>query len=377
MREGLHRLSELNSSVTWTVLALSVVGLINLYSATQLLGDVGASPAYYSQLVWMLIAWTVCLIAWRVDYHLLERMAYPLYTLSLVGLVAVLLWGEVVSGHQSWLKIGPFQVQPSEFAKIGYLFALAKYFSNHDSIESLNLKELIVPFLIVGLPLVLILIEGDLGGTLFFILTFISIILFVGVRRKTLSILVGLSISTVFLAYFFLLNSYQRSRLQTFVQPDLDPRGQGYQIIQSKIAVGSGMLTGKGFLQGVQNKLLYLPEKHTDFIFPVLAEEWGFIGSLGVMLLYLALIMAGTHIASKARDRFGLFIALGITALLFWQVVINVGGVLGLLPLTGVTLPFLSYGGSSLVTIFFGIGILLNVRASRGMFTSQGEGRVL
>ncbi len=368
MRDNKSRWSQLNSPVVWVVIGLSTLGLINLYSATSILGEAGVSPIFYSQLLWMLIAWVVSLTVWLVDYHQLDRFAYAIYGVTLVGLIAVLIFGQEISGHQSWIKLGPFHMQPSEFAKIGFLLALAKYFASTDRLSGLNLKELQVPFLIVGLPLALIIIEGDLGTALFFILTFASLVLFVGVKRKTFALLTGAALVTVLIAYFFLLNPYQRSRLETFIQPDLDPRGQGYQVIQSKITVGSGMLTGKGYMNGMQTKLLYLPEKHTDFIFPVLAEEWGFLGSMVIIALYFALIMAGANIASRARDRFGLFVALGITMLLFWQVVINIGGVLGLLPLTGVTLPILSYGGSSLVTVFLGIGILLNVRASQHFF---------
>lgn len=368
MRNNKSRLGQLNNSVVWIVIALTIIGIVNLYSATFVLGQEEGSPTFYYQIIWMLVAWAVAFVVLLVDYHQLERFAYPFYILTLLGLIVVLIFGEEISGHQSWIKMGPFHIQPSEFAKIGYLFALAKYFSTHESHDGLRFRELILPFLIVGLPLALVIVEGDLGNALFFVLTFASIMLFVGIRRTTLTVLTGIFLATVFLAYLFLLSPYQKSRIQTFIQPDLDPKGQGYQIIQSKIAVGSGMMTGRGYLNGTQNKLLYLPERHTDFIFPVLAEEWGFIGSMVVVLLYLGLIIAGANIASKARDRFGLFISLGITVLLFWQVIINVGGVLGLLPLTGVTLPILSYGGSSLVTVFFGIGVLLNVRTSRNVF---------
>ena len=366
--ETRNRFSQLNNSVIWVVLALSGIGLVNLYSATATLSGQGVSPIFYSQLLWMLLAWMVGMLVWLIDYQQLERLAYPLFGMTLLGLLAVLLFGQEIAGHQSWLKLGPFHVQPSEFAKIGFLLAIAKYFASYESFGRMPLRELKVPFLILGIPLVLILLQGDLGTALFFVLTFATLVLFVGVRRKTLVMLTSISLVTVLLAYFFLLSPYQKGRLQTFLQPDLDPRGQGYQVIQSRITVGSGMLTGRGYLNGMQTKLQYLPERHTDFIFPVLAEEWGFIGSLVVVLLYFALIMAGATIASRARDRFGLLIALGVSSLLFWQVLINLGGTLGLLPLTGVTLPMLSYGGSSLMTVFIAIGILLNVRSSRYFF---------
>jgi len=368
MIEGRHNISQLNTSVTWITLTLTILGLINLYSATSVWGQSAASSAFYSQIAWMLVGWSVFMVFWLLDYHFLERFAYPLYLMTVLGLVAVLIWGTEISGHQSWIKIGPFQAQPSEFAKIGFILALAKYFSAHDALHGFRLRDLSMPFLMLSLPLILIIWEGDLGSALFFVLTFLSIVLFVGVKRKTLASLGSLSIMALILAYIFILTPYQKTRIQTFIQPDLDPRGQGYQIIQSKIAVGSGRLLGKGYMQGMQNKLLYLPEKHTDFVFPVLAEEWGFIGAMSVLLLYFALVMAGTNVAAKARDRFGLFVALGISILIFWQVTINLGGVLGLMPLTGVTLPLFSYGGSSLLTIFAGLGILLSIRSRRQFF---------
>ena len=368
MSEFKHRADQLNASITWITLALAAIGLVNLYSATSVWGVSGASDAFYSQIVWMLVGCVVCLLVWALDYHWLERLAYPLYILTVLGLLAVLLWGEEISGHQSWIRVGPFQTQPSEFAKIGFVLALAKNFSGRDPTNGFRIRDLKFPFLLLALPLSLIVVEGDLGSALFFVVTFTSMVLFVGVRRKTLALLSGLSVALVLITYFFLLSPYQQSRIQTFMQPDMDPRGQGYQIIQSKIAVGSGMVFGKGYLQGMQNKLLYLPEKHTDFVFPVLAEEWGFVGAGLTIALYFALIMAGANIAAKARDRFGLFVALGITALLFWQVAINIGGVLGLMPLTGVTLPLLSYGGSSVLSTFVGIGILLSVKSRRQFF---------
>lgn len=360
--------SQINGSVLGTVATLSVIGLINLYSATSVWGEQGISPAFYSQILWMILGWGLCFLFILIDYHVMQRAAYLFYFVSLAGLAAVLVWGQTVSGHQSWLKIGSFGIQPSEFAKIAFILAIAKYFSEHLEPVGYGFRELLFPLLIVAAPLALILLEGDLGSTLFFALTFASLILFVGVKKKTLAFLTGISLVTVISAYFFVLNPYQQSRIQTFLQPGFDPRGQGYQLIQSKIAVGSGMLTGKGYMQGMQNKLLYLPEKHTDFIFPVLAEEWGFIGSALAVLLYFGLLMAGTKIAAKARDSFGMLLAYGIMAWLFWQVSINVGGVLGLLPLTGVTLPLLSYGGSSLVTVFIGVGMLLNIGRRRHMF---------
>jgi rod shape determining protein RodA len=368
MIEASSRGRRFNSSLLGVSSALSVIGLVNLYSATYIWGSTTASSLFYSQIMWMGIAWGLCLLIAFMDYQFLERFAYPLYALSLLGLLAVLLFGETISGHQSWIRIGSFHVQPSEFAKVGFLCAMAKHLASSDLSKRFGLREMRIPFVIVSLPIAFIIAEGDLGSALFFILCFVSLILFCGVHRTTFFYLCTVSVLSGFIGYFFFLSSYQKLRIQTFLQPGSDPKGHGYQIIQSKIAVGSGNFFGKGFMQGMQNKLQYLPERHTDFIFPVLAEEWGFLGALVVVLLYFALVLTGIRIASQARDRFGLFLAVGISALLFWQIVINIGGVLGLLPLTGVTLPILSYGGSSLLTTFIGIGMLFNLSSRRHIF---------
>lgn len=364
----LLKLTRLNGALLGSVFTLSVIGLMNLYSATSVWGQAGAAPTFYSQLLWMGIAWATCLVLAFVDYHLMQRTAYLFYGITLLGLVAVLVWGQEISGHQSWLKLGPLTIQTSEFAKIGFILALARYLSEHLEPRGYEGRQLFRPLLIVGLPLIFVLLEGDLGGALFFVLTFVTLLLFVGVQKKPLLWLCGVGCVAMIAAYFFVLSPYQKDRLVTFLKPMADPRGAGYQLIQSKIAVGSGMITGKGFMQGMQNKLLYLPEKHTDFIFPVLAEEWGFVGSTVTVLLYFALLMAGLKVAAKARDSFGMLLCLGIATWLFWQLTINIGGVLGLLPLTGVTLPLLSYGGSSLLSVFLGVGILLNVSRRRYIF---------
>jgi rod shape determining protein RodA len=205
-------------------------------------------------------------------------------------------------------------------------------------------------------------------SSLFLILTFSSLVLFAGVKRTIVVWCMVLALIGSFGAYKKVLKPHQKARIQAFMHPDEDPKGAGYHLLQSKIAVGSGQVFGKGYLKGMHNKLLYLPERHTDFIFPVWAEEWGFFGSVFILGLYGALLLIGIQTASKAKEIFGIFLALGITALFFWQIVINIGGVLGLMPLTGVTLPLLSYGGSSLITIFIGIGILMNIAMRRFMF---------
>lgn len=352
----------------WVSLALSLIGILNLYSATTNVSEGGVSPLFMSQLVWFGVGLAVVIPFLLIDYRVLLGLAYPAYGLSILLLVAVLFFGKEVAGNRNWLVIGPFTLQPSELAKLCFIMALARYLSDHLPFRGYRLKELIVPLFLFLLPLALILLGKDIGSSLFLIFTFASLLLFAGVRRNTILVSLVLALMGGVGAYKTILSGHQKARIEAFIHPDADPRGKGYHLIQSKIAVGSGRVFGKGYLRGMHNKLLYLPERHTDFIFPVFAEEWGFLGSSVVLALYLTLLVFGVQLASKAKERFGIFLALGVTALIFWQIVINIGGVLGMIPLTGVTLPLLSYGGSSLVTVMIGISLLMNISMRRFMF---------
>lgn len=356
-------------SLLWVVLLISLFGLINLYSATYNISAQASSSLFRSQLIWFLVGTGISFLLLFLDYRVFLRLAYPLYGLSLILLLMVVFSGKEVAGNRNWLMIGPFTVQPSEFAKITFIVAMARYLSDHPPFyKGYRLKELVVPILIVLLPLILILLGKDIGSSLFLILTFASLIIFTGVRRNVILLSIVLALAGGVGAYKKVFSERQKSRIVAFLHPDEDPKGRGYHLMQSKIAVGSGQFFGKGYLKGMHNKLLYLPEKHTDFIFPVLAEEWGFLGCTIILGLYLALLIFGIQLASKAKERFGVFLALGVSALFFWQIAINLGGVLGLMPLTGVTLPLLSYGGSSLVSILIGISFLLNISMRRFMF---------
>jgi rod shape determining protein RodA len=226
---------------------------------------------------------------------------------------------------------------------------------------------LVTPVVLTAIPFVLIVRQPDLGTAMVVLLIAGSITLYVKIERRTLLCLIAGGASAVPLVWM-VLKGYQKQRILTFLNPDRDPLGAGYHIIQSKIAIGSGMLTGKGFLKGTQNALDFLPEQHTDFIFSVLAEEWGLLGSMGVLLAFLLLTTWGLQIAQRSRDAFGTILAVGVTAMIAWQVFINIGMVMGLMPVVGVTLPFVSYGGSSILTMMAGMGLLLNVSMRRFLF---------
>jgi rod shape determining protein RodA len=321
------------------------------------------------QLYWFLIGLGAFFAMIVFDYHWLERLAYPLYIFSIALLVLVLVIGAVTSGSQRWISLGAFSVQPSEVAKFALVAALAKFFGTDyaASQRSYRLRELWRPMVLIALPCALILEEPDLGTTLLLIIVAMSMILFAGVRWQSLALMVGTFLSA---APFVWINlaPYQKRRILTFIKPDLDPLGSGYHINQSKIAIGSGQFWGKGYLEGTQTRLDFLPEQHTDFAFSVLAEEWGFVGSSLLLIVYLGLIIWAINIARNSRDRFGTFLAFGIAAVVFWQVVINVSMTTGLLPVVGIPLVMFSYGGSSVVTTMASMGILMNISMRRFMF---------
>jgi len=363
-----RKASRFNWLMMGMVLSLLAVGMINLFSALNIWGEAERMSLFWSQLVWISIGLTGMLFFAFFDYRLLEKVAVPLYIVSILLLVAVLIFGKTVAGHKSWLSIAGFAIQPSEFAKIGLIIMLTRYFSNNPRPEGVSIIELWRPIVYSMIPAMLVVMQGDLGSAIFFILIFGTYAWFGRLRGRGIAVLLIIALLGGIVLYFFGLSDYQKARITSFVDPTVDPRGTGYHLIQSRIAVGSGQLTGKGYMKGNINKLKYLPEKHTDFVFPVLAEEWGFVGSVAVLILYFLLFAAGVDVATRARDRTGLFLALGIVGFIFWHVVINLGGVLGLMPLTGVPLPFLSYGGSSTVVTMGAIGILMSIGMRRFLF---------
>jgi rod shape determining protein RodA len=348
------------------VLLLACIGLFNLYSMTAEEPGTG-TPLYLKQVYWMLIGLAAVMVISLIEYRFYSDFAYIVYSVAIVCLLAVFGYGIITSGAQRWIKIGSISFQPSEFVKLSVILALAKFFRRPPTKKGYSLKELWIPFALLLVPLALILKQPDLGTAIIVFLIFFSILLFVKIRWSSLLILVvgGLSVLPVLWNF---LKDYQKKRIITFFNPDLDPLGAGYHIIQSKIAVGSGGILGKGFMNGTQCKLGFLPEQQTDFIFSALTEEWGLVGSLFVVSLYFALILWGLRIAVESKDRFGAIVAFGVVSMLFWHVFINIGMVLGIMPVVGIPLPLLSYGGSFLVSTMIGVGLLLNVSMRRYLF---------
>ena len=364
-----RRLTEnFNWAFFGVTMALIAIGIINLYSAVYFWGEGGSQALFWSQLIWTIVGLLLMGLVTIIDYRIFHRFALPAWGVICALLVVALIMGRAVRGTHGWIQIGPFSLQPTEFAKIAYILAAARFFADNPNPDGYGLLDLWKPALLMLVPFGLIVAQGDMGSSLFLILIFISMAMFAKVRRKTLIACALLAVLGAGAVYAFALKDYQRERIFTFMHPEADTRGSGYHLMQSKIAVGSGMLFGKGYLKGNINKLRYLPERHTDFIFPVFAEEWGFVGSIVVLGLYTALLMMGIEIGAHSRDRFGAFVAIGIVSLLFWQMAINLGGVLGLMPLTGVTLPLMSYGGSSMIAILASLGLLFSIHVRRFMF---------
>jgi len=351
------------------VLAVAFLGMVNLYSASHLYDVVGTS-VFVKQLTFYLLSMAVMLLIVSIDYRVLITWNYLFYTLMILSLVAALFIGKTIGGSQRWIDLGFFRLQPSEPAKLIMVITLASYYYRRESGSGFTLKELIVPILLTLVPFALIAKQPDLGTGLMLIFIFATITLFVKLRWSTLMTLVSAGLSAIPIGWTFFLKPYQRQRIETFLNPENDPLGTGYHITQSKIAVGSGHWFGKGFMHGTQGQLDFLPERHTDFAFSVWAEEWGFLGSIILLGCYFFMILWGLNIAISSRDKFGVLLAYGITFLIFWQAFINLAMILGLLPVVGIPLPIISYGGSSLLTTMAGIGILLNIRMRRYMGTS-------
>jgi rod shape determining protein RodA len=353
-----------------TVLIVAAMGLANLYSATYVPGS-GFSSYFIKQLYYYLLGFALILIIISVDYRILLTLNYPIYGLIILLLCIALFFGDSVANTQRWIDLGFFKLQPSEPAKLALVINLASYYYRKDAGKGFTLRELIVPILLTALPFILILKQPDLGTALMLGAIFVSMTLFVKLKLRTIIVLTSFVVGMIPIGWFYILKPYQKQRIFTLFNPELDPHGSGYHIIQSKIAVGSGLLLGKGFLQGTQVHLNFLPERHTDFAFSVWAEEWGFVGSIVFLACYFFLILLALKIAGSARDKFGVLLCFGIISLLFWQAFINLGMLLGLLPVVGMPLPLFSYGGSSLLTTLLGLGIIFNIGMRRFMTTAS------
>jgi rod shape determining protein RodA len=367
------------ASFDWTLFFLIILipccGLFVLYSAgydpdrtyfnVSWLGGGVHSLAFLKQSVFLSLGLVIMLIGMSIPTAFLYRIAYVMYIFCILLLLAVLMVGVVSNGSRRWLDVGFFNLQPSEFVKLAVILATARYLSKNPPADGgYTLVELIPLGLLIGIPMLLILRQPDLGTALSVTAVGISIILFVGVRLKTIAALSGVLLVGAVPAWN-LLHDYQKRRVLTLFNPEADPLGSGYHVIQSKIAVGSGSVFGKGFLKGTQSQLEFLPEHTTDFVFSVLAEEWGFVGCVFVLALYCLLFVKILRVVQKSKEVFSTFVAFGIGSQILFHTLVNVGMVIGVLPVVGIPLPLFSYGGSSVLSVLFSLGIVLGVSLRR------------
>ncbi|MDI6801721.1 MAG: rod shape-determining protein RodA [Thermodesulfovibrionales bacterium] len=350
------------------IFTLSIIGIMTIYSATRPPIGMGSHPDFYlKQILWLLISLFAIIAVVTLNYIWLYRFSYPFYGLGLLLLLIVLFAGRTGMGAQRWLSIGVVSFQPSEFFRLFFIIGFSAYLTNigqHHK-DKVFIKSLLI-FAVV--PLILLIKQPDLGTAVLLMSLFFVLIISKGISKKIiiLFLIIGL-ISVPFLGHIFWegLKDYQKNRITAFIDPDIDPAGIGYHINQSKVSVGSGKFLGKGYLKGTQGPLRFLPEKHTDFIFSVFAEEWGFIGSILLIGVYLLLFLRGLDTSIKAKDEFGKFVAVGITTMFFTYFCVNIGMTLGIMPVVGVPLPFMSYGGTALLSNFIAAGILISIRTKR------------
>ena len=358
--------------VVVTVLLLFVIGVIAIFSAGYNT-DVNKDE-YIKQIMWMAAVFVMMIVIWAVDYKVFDIAGYILYGINLILLMLVLFMPSLM-GASSWFNLGGILYQPSELMKIGFIICASKFATIYKNNINQNDKKkkiimIIVMLLTFLLPVILIMLQPDFGTAMTFVVIAIFMLFKFGIKYRYIFIGILAVAILVPLVYFFVLNPTQQERIKVFINPELDPLGSGYNAIQSKIAVGSGMLFGTGILKGAQTQYGYLPIKSTDFIFSVISEEMGFIVSAIVVILFAILIIRLIRISKYAPDEFSSFMTIGVAGLIFFHFVQNIGMTIGLLPITGVPLPFVSYGGSSLITNGMAIAIVLNVsaRKSRKLF---------
>jgi len=363
LKEKLDRLIEnLDYTLLFAVVFLCFYGLLVLYSSTRLAATVGSDPYFFvkRQSLWALLGFISLIIIIFIDYHNLERYSKVIYFGAIVLLIMVIISGRTTYGARRWLAIGPFDFQPSEFAKIALIAFLADFLSeNKQKLD--NFFYYLLPFAYTGLLILLVFMQPDLGTSLVYLAILIIMLFVAGVKLKFLVFTFLAALSSVPVLWTFL-KDYQKNRIILFLNPNLDPLGGGYNVIQSRIAIGSGGFLGNGIFSGLQSQLNFLPAQHTDFIFSVVGEELGFVGTILLLGLYAVILWRGIKIALEARDLLGSLLAAGAVSFLFFHIVVNIGMAMGMLPATGLPLPFLSYGGSFMISNLMVIGILLNVQ---------------
>ena len=357
------KLERLNWTLISMILVLASIGFLMLYSA----GGGNFRPWLIKQLSFFCIFFLVMLFIAVTDIKIWFKSSYILYATALTMVVIVDVMGHNAMGATRWFRIGSLTIQPSEIMKVCMVFAMARYFYNTDADDIGKIRTLIVPILMIAVPAFFIFHQPDLGTAAILTIVGISILFLAGVKMWKFMIVGAAGLIAIPFLWVFLLYDYQKQRVLTFLNPNNDPLGSGYNIIQSKIAIGSGGLTGKGYLNGTQGQLNFLPEKQTDFIFTMLSEELGFIGSVFTIATYAAIIAIGISIAVKTTHQYGRLLTMGVINIFFVHMFINMGMVTGLIPVVGAPLPLISYGGTITASMLIGFGLVLNVDLNKNV----------
>jgi rod shape determining protein RodA len=367
------KLLEINWGLVLLIALISVAGIIMLYSVAG--GHL--QPWALPQIFHFLLGLAVMLIAATIDIRMWMSLAYPAYMVALLLLVAVDIAGHTGLGAQRWIALGPVDLQPSELMKISLVLALARVLHGKSVEDVSKPLPLAIGLVMVGLPAILVVMQPNLGTALIIVADGCALLFLAGLSwRWIVPTLAGIA-AAVPLIWRFVLHDYQKARVETFLHPESDALGAGWNITQAKIAIGSGGISGKGFLQGTQSRLNFLPEKQTDFIWTSICEEFGFVGALAMLILFAVVIFYGMKIAVSARSQFGRLLAMGVTLNFFFYIMINGAMVMGLIPVVGIPMPLLSYGGSAMLTVMFGFGLLLSVHIHRQVEIPRHSGGII
>jgi rod shape determining protein RodA len=367
------KLFEVNWGLVLLITIIACVGFATLYSVA----GASFSPWAGKQMAFFAVGLVLLVAASMADIRFWLSIAYPAYAVSLVLLVLVLVVGHSALGAQRWLSVGPIEIQPSELMKIALILALARFLHGLSVEDVSKPLRLLIPLVMIAMPAFLVLKQPNLGTTIILVADGISLLFLAGLSWWWIAPAVGAVAAAVPLAWRFFLHDYQKQRVMTFLNPESDSLGAGWNITQAKIAIGSGGLTGKGYLQGSQSRLNFLPEKHSDFIVTNYAEEFGFVGSIALLLLFAVVIGYGVQIAVSARSQFARLVAMGLTLNFFFYILINGAMVMGLIPVVGIPMPLLSYGGTAMLSVMFGFGILMSVHVHRQVEIPRHSGGII
>jgi rod shape determining protein RodA len=367
------KLLEVNWGLVLLIAVIAAAGFAMLYSVAGGHFNPWATP----QIERFVLGCFILVAAAVIDIRVWMSLAYPAYGLAFLLLVAVVVAGHVGLGAQRWITLGPLELQPSELMKISLVLALARFLHGKSVEEVSKPLPLLIALAMIGIPAVLVVMEPNLGTTLIIVMDGCALLFLAGLSWYWIAPTLAVVVLAVPMAWRFVLHDYQKARVLTFLNPESDALGTGWNITQAKIAIGSGGLSGKGFLQGTQSRLNFLPEKQTDFIWTSVCEEFGFVGAIAILVLFATVIFYGLQIATSARSQFGRLLAMGITLNFFFYVMVNGLMVMGLIPVVGIPMPLLSYGGTAMLTVMFGFGLLMSVHVHRQVEIPRHSGGII